>query len=336
MAAGLSSSIAMTQRTAPAARRRMSAPSTTSSAAARISASSQQIQGSHSAPFSTSVCAPRSRAEASLVAVGKRGAAEPGDARVAHALDEFFGTERGGICDGSDAVVDPVRAVALDHDADAATALRPRLRASRSRRRCLRAARARRTRTGGQRARRACPCATASPTAHDRLGAVARALIERERPRARAAAVRRSACRTPAACARRARGRRGTWIARPSCGTRLAIAPRHGRGRAQFDAVDGTGRQAELAARALRRDAPCASAWVRRRSRRPGRRAGSARNRCSVLRRSMPPARGLVAPNAGSSGRGARSSSAASARTVASPPGGQRSMSAAPLAMAAA
>ena len=81
---------------------------------------------------------------------------------------------------------------------------------------------------------------------------------------------------------------------------------------------------------------PCACSAARRRSHRPGRPAGSARNRCSAPRRSTRRARPFVTPYAGSTGRGSRSSSAASARTVASPPGGQRSMSAAPSAIASA
>ncbi len=77
MASGLSSSTAMVQRAAPQAASMTCAPSTTSIARWRISASSQQIHGSHSAPFSTSQSAPADRASASLAAVGKAAPPSP-------------------------------------------------------------------------------------------------------------------------------------------------------------------------------------------------------------------------------------------------------------------
>ena len=76
-ASGLSSSSAIVQRAAPQACSITCAPSTTSSARSRMRASSQQIHGSHSAPFSTRWVTARARPRASLAAVGKAAPPRP-------------------------------------------------------------------------------------------------------------------------------------------------------------------------------------------------------------------------------------------------------------------
>jgi hypothetical protein len=77
IASGLSSSTAIVTRSAPQARIMTCAPSTTSPARSRMSASSQQIHGSHSAPFSTRCSTDCSRAAISFAAVGNAAPPSP-------------------------------------------------------------------------------------------------------------------------------------------------------------------------------------------------------------------------------------------------------------------
>ena len=150
---------------------------------------------------------------------------------------------------------------------------------------------------------------------YDRFGAVTRALVERERHLGRRWQFDDRRAAGPPLVRVEHEASRETWIARPSRGTRLAVAQRRCGCRPQFDAVDGAGRQAKLAARALRGDhrvhlpgAPtiASTGHAGRQRAQPMHFSSSIHATCA----------GFGAPNAGSSGRGARSSSAASARTV--------------------
>ena len=99
------------------------------------------------------------------------------------------------------------------------------------------------------------------------------------------------------------------------------------------DAVDRAGRQAEVAAGAQRGDHGVHLLRRARRSRRPGRPAMQSVQPMQRASSMSATRRGCSTPHAGSSGRYGRPVSAASARMPASPPGGQRLMSASPAAI---
>jgi hypothetical protein len=101
MACGLSSSTAIVARAAPQAASITRAPSTTSPARSRINASSQQIHGSHSAPFKSSRSTPTSRPVASFAAAGNaappRPAMPPASRRSIRAVPSSACQSRGAI-----------------------------------------------------------------------------------------------------------------------------------------------------------------------------------------------------------------------------------------------
>ena len=161
----------------------------------------------------------------------------------------------------------------------------------------------------------------------DRFRRLAGTLVEREhgdpwrgrgaQRAAAAVAVLRASSRNPA-------GRAG----------RLLIAGRSAAGRNSMQSTGQGGRQSSQPVHCasmtvcMKRGAPTMASTGQ-----AGRHSAQPMQRSSSITATW---RGLVGPNCGSTGLGSRPSSAASARTVASPPGGQRSMSAVPLAIASA
>ncbi len=264
----------------------------------------------------------------------KAGAAEPGDTSLAQSLDEYLRTERGGICDGPYAVVDPVRAVAFDHDADAATALDSGLARldcdddageRRVHGRCERVASARDERAPGH------------GLAHDhyRFGAVPRALIKCEHQvRWRRQFDDPCAARLLLVCVeRKAGGERGSGGHHAARGGRYRC-DKAGAGRSEMQSTGQGGRQSSQPVHCVVITVCiCLGAPTMASTGQTGRQRAQPMHFASSIHATCA---GFVAPKAGSGERGERSSNAASARTVTSPPGGQRSISAAPLAIAAA
>ena len=285
MASGLSSSMAMEHCCACNARMSSRAPCTTSSACSRSNASSQQIHGSHSAPFKIRCAAWCSRAASNLVAVGNAAPPRPAMPASRMASINASGSSNVAAPGGRVCAVACGRAVILDDDAEVPATVGSGFqaldRAHVPGNRCVQ-----RRGVSLWIARNDGPDANSGRlpprpvSLKIRIPGRATRQATAGSGTARKADV--SACCLWASRISPAGNAARRWHVRPrDAGVAAAMPGPVAIRCSRPGTAAGTTRN-----RCTRHESPCAGSAARRRSHRRGRRAGTARNRCSAPRRS--------------------------------------------------